>query len=63
MKESQSIYLEGLIAGGYKIVPSEATAEQANTARMTRIRSPGGTDFVHNLQQANAVAEEGIFLH
>ncbi|VDK72158.1 unnamed protein product [Litomosoides sigmodontis] len=46
------------INGSYKIVPSEAVAEQANSVRMTRIRSPGGTAFVHNLQQANAIAEE-----
>ncbi|KAL3990217.1 Protein kinase domain family protein [Acanthocheilonema viteae] len=42
----------------YKMVPSE-TIMQQNLVRMTEIRSPGDTGYVHNLQQANAVAEGG----
>ncbi|KAM3728762.1 Serine/threonine-protein kinase [Dirofilaria immitis] len=40
-----------------KILDSETIARQINSVRLNEIRSPGDTGYVHNLQQANAIAE------
>lgn len=66
--ESQSflfylnLCLESLISGDpYKMVPSETIMQQINSMRLSGVRSPGDTGYVHNLQQANAIAEGGTF--
>lgn len=49
-----------LISGEvYKTIPAETLTQQMNSIRLNEARPPGDTGFVYNLQQANAMAEEG----
>uniref|UniRef100_A0A915PKB6 Serine/threonine-protein kinase cst-1 n=1 Tax=Setaria digitata TaxID=48799 RepID=A0A915PKB6_9BILA len=41
----------------YKTLPSETIAECMNSVQLTRVRPPGDTGYVHNLQQTNVAGE------
>ncbi|EFO20742.1 STE/STE20/MST protein kinase [Loa loa] len=43
----------------YKMMPSKTITQQINSVRLPGVRPPGDTGYVHNLQQANAIAEGG----
>lgn len=38
---------------------SHTLNQEMDSLRLAEVRSPGSTAFVHNLQQANMIAEEG----
>ncbi|EJW81548.1 STE/STE20/MST protein kinase [Wuchereria bancrofti] len=53
-----AILLE-IVGDPYKMVPSETITQQVNSMRLTGIRSPGDTGYVHDPQKANSVTEGG----
>ncbi|VIO88677.1 Uncharacterized protein BM_BM3378 [Brugia malayi] len=53
-----AILLE-IVGEPYKMVSSETITQQVNSMRLTGIRPPGDTSYVHNPQEANSVTEGG----